>query len=130
MMGLVPRHRGFDWLGGHVQDGEIVGRNEHFDAASRAGLAANEACAFKDQDHLVDRRRSDAETVLDIGFGGRPQVDARVGVDEGEVLPLGGCEGGFVFARHLIHLSIRLRLRTGGGDERTLSCDPDPRRAR
>ena len=30
----------------------------------------------------------------------------RVGVDEGEILPLGGREAGFVSARHLIYLSI------------------------
>jgi hypothetical protein len=51
-------------------------------------LAANEAGTFKGQNHLMDRRRGDAETVLDVGFGGRPQVDARVGVDEGETLSL------------------------------------------
>jgi hypothetical protein len=78
----------------------------------------------------VDGRRGDAEGALDVGFGGRPQVDARVGVDEGEILPLGGREAGFVSARHLIHLSIRLRLRSGGGDEHTVSCDLDPIRAR
>ena len=75
----------------------------------------------------MDGRRGDAETTLDVGFGGRPQVDARVGVDEGEILALGGREAGFVAARHLLHLSIRLRLRTGGSDECTLSCDPDPK---
>jgi hypothetical protein len=35
-----------------------------------------------------------------------------------------------VSARHLIHLSIRLRLQPGGSDECTLSCEPDPIRAR
>jgi hypothetical protein len=44
-------------------------------------------------------------------------------------LPLGCREAG-LSARHLIHLSIRLRLQTGGGHECTLSCDPDPTRAR
>jgi hypothetical protein len=68
--------------------------------------------------------------VLDVSFGGRPQVHARVGIDEGEILPLDGREAGSVSARHLIHLSIRLRLQTGGGDEYTLSCDLDPVRAR
>ena len=67
----------------------------------------------------------DAEAALDIGFGGRSEIDARVGVDEGEILALGGREAGFA-ARHLIHLSFRLRLRTGGRHEHTLSRDPDP----
>ena len=93
-------------------------------------MAANEARAFEGKNHLVDGWRGDAETALDVGFGGWPEVDARVGVDEGEKLALGGREAGFVSARHLIHLSIRLRLQTGGGDEYTLSCDLDPVRAR
>ena len=95
-----------------------------------AGLAADEARAFEGKNHLMDRRRGYAEAALDVGFGGWPQVDARVGVDEGEILPLGGREAEIVSARHLIHQSIRLRLRNGGGDEHTLSCDPDPIRAR
>ena len=78
----------------------------------------------------MDGRRGDAETALDVGFGGRPEVDARVGVDEGEILALGRREAGFVSARQLIYLSIPLRLRTGGGHECRLSRDPDPIRAR
>ena len=72
----------------------------------RPRLAANEASAFEGQNHLMDGRRGDAETALDVGFGGRPEVDARVGVDEGEILALGRREAGFVSARQLIHLSI------------------------
>ena len=70
--------------------------HEHLDAAWHAGLAADEARAFEVENHLVDGRRGDAKAALDVGFGGRPQVDARVGVDEGEILPLGGREAGFV----------------------------------
>ena len=54
----------------------------------------------------MDGRRGDAETALDVGFGGRLEVDAHVGVDEGEILALGRREAGFVSARHLIHLSF------------------------
>ena len=43
----------------------------------------------------MDGWRGDAETALDVGFGGRPEVDARVGVDEGETLALGRREAGF-----------------------------------
>ena len=100
--------------------------HEHLDAAWHPGLAADEACAFEGQNDLVDGRRCDAEAALDIGFGGGAQVDPRVGVDEGEILPLGLSEAGFVAARHLIQPWIHLRLESGGADERTLSCDLDP----
>ena len=45
---------------------------------------------------------------LHVGFGGRPAVQARVGVDERQILALLGREArGCASARHLIHLSIR-----------------------
>ena len=81
---------------------------EDFDAARHAGLATDEARAFESKNHLVDGGWSDAEAALDVGFGGRPQVNARIGVDEGQILALPGCEAGSLAARHLIHLSIRL----------------------
>ena len=89
------------------QDGQVLGRNEHLDAARDAGLAADEAGAFEGEHHLVDGGRGDAEVALHVGFGGRPAVHARVGVDEGQILALLGREAGSVPARHLIHLSIR-----------------------
>jgi len=58
-------------------------------------LAANEACTFEGQNHLMHGGWSDAETALDVGFGGRLQIDARVGVDKGEILSLGRGEAGF-----------------------------------
>ena len=82
-------------------------------------MAANEARTLEGQNHLMDGRRSDAERrwwqLRRAASGSRG-----VGIGEGEILPLGGREAGFVFARHLIHLSIRLRLETGGGYECTL----------
>ena len=57
-------------------------------------------------------------------------MEARIGVDERQILALLGREGGPGSARHLIHLSIHLGLQRGGCDEHTLSCDVDPMRAR
>src|SRR3977135_4003130 len=102
---------------------------EDFDAARHAGLATDEARAFESKNHLVDGGWSDAEAALDVGFGGRPQVHARIGVEEGQILALPGCEAGSLAARHLIHLSIRLGLQPGGCDECTLPCRVDPIRA-
>ena len=55
----------------------VLGRNQHFDAARDAGLAADEALAFEGENHLVDGRRGDAEAALDVGFGGRPHPSSR-----------------------------------------------------
>ncbi|MFB9266012.1 hypothetical protein ACFFWD_23130 [Bradyrhizobium erythrophlei] len=40
-------------------------------------MAANEACAFEGQDHLVDRRRGHAKVALHLPFGGRAAMHAR-----------------------------------------------------
>jgi transposase len=71
-------------------------------------LAADEACPFEGEDHLVDGGRGDAEMMLHLAFGGRAAMDARVGVDEGQILALLRGEARRFLARHLIHLSIRL----------------------
>ena len=71
-------------------------------------MSADEACALKSENHLVDGRRCDAEPALDFGLGRGLQVDARVGIDEGQILALFVRETLHQFARHLIHLSIRL----------------------
>jgi len=41
---------------------------------------------------LVDRGRADTEVALHVGFGGRASEDARIGVDEGQVLALLFCK--------------------------------------
>ena len=92
------------WLG-VSKTGRCSGEISTLMLRGTPGWRRIEALAFESENHLVDGRRGDAEAVLDVGFGGRPQVHARVGVDEGEILPLGGREAGFVSARHLIHLS-------------------------
>ena len=97
-----------------LQDRQVLWRHENLDTAWDAGLAADEACPFEGEDHLVDRRRGHAEVPLHFVFGRGPPMDAGVGVDEGQVLALLGRETGFRSARHLIHLSIRLGLQPGG----------------
>ena len=44
---LVPRRRGFDGLIVSEQGGQMLWRDEDFDAARYAGLASDEACAFQ-----------------------------------------------------------------------------------
>ena len=51
-------------------------------------MTSNEAVSFEGEDHLVDRRRADAEMALDVGFGGWASEHVGVGMDEGEVTPL------------------------------------------
>ena len=53
-----------------------------------ARLAPDEAISFERHDHLVNRRRSDLEMALHVGFGGRAAKHVRIGVDEGQVLAL------------------------------------------
>ena len=72
--------------------------DEHFDTSRGAGLTADESQVFEGEDHLVDGGRRDLKVPPQIGFGGRPAVDAAIGVDEGQVLPLGGCEAGLAAA--------------------------------
>ena len=88
--------------------------------------AADQSCSFEGENHLVDGRRSDAEELLHVGLGWRSPIEARIGVDECQILALLGREGGPGSARHLIYLSIYLGLQRGGCDEHTLSCDVDP----
>ena len=84
-----------------LQDWQVFWRHENLDTAWDAGLAADEACPFEGEDHLVDRRRGHAEVPLHFVFGRGPPMDAGVGVDEGQVLALLGRETGFRSARHL-----------------------------
>ena len=55
-------------------------------------MTANEAVSFERHDHLVDRGRADLKVALHVGLGGRATEHVRVGVDEGQVLPLLFCE--------------------------------------
>ena len=64
---------------------------------------------FECQQHLVNRGWADAEILLQVGFGWRPAVQARVQVDVGQILTLLGCED-FSRATHAGH-SIQLFVR-------------------
>ena len=58
------------------------------DAPGDAGLASDETVSLEGYDHLVYRRRADLKVALDVGLGGRATEHVRVGVDEGQILPL------------------------------------------
>ena len=58
------------------------------DASGDAWLAADEAVAFEAEDHLMDRRRSDAKMPLHVGFGRRLTEHARIDIDEGQIVAL------------------------------------------
>ena len=63
-------------------------RDEDFDASGDAPLSRDEAVAFEAEDHLMDRRRADAEVTLYVGLGGRLAEHVAIDVDEGEVVAL------------------------------------------
>jgi hypothetical protein len=60
------------------QDGELLRRDQRFDAARQAGLAPDEARAFEAEYHLVDGKRGHPEVPLHLPFGRWPAVHARV----------------------------------------------------
>ena len=62
--------------------------NENVDAAGDAGLSADETVPFETEDHLMDRRRADAEVSLHVSFGGRLTEHALIDADEGQILAL------------------------------------------
>ena len=62
--------------------------DEDFDASGDAWLSAEETGALEAENHLMDGRRCDAEVALHVGFGGSPAEDARVDIDEGQVVAL------------------------------------------
>jgi hypothetical protein len=51
-------------------------------------MPTDESVAFEAEDHLVDRRRGDAEMALQIGFGRSLTEHALIDADEGQVLAL------------------------------------------
>jgi hypothetical protein len=52
----------------------------------RPSVASDEPRAFERQHHLANRRWTDVETFLHVGFGRRPPVQARIGVDKRQIL--------------------------------------------
>ena len=78
-----------------MKDRQALGRDDQLDASGCAGGPLDEAGAFKGEDHLVNGGRGDAEEAPHVGFSGRAGIDAGIGVDECQVLPLPGREGWF-----------------------------------
>ncbi len=62
--------------------------HQQFDAARNARLTLDQPSAFECEQHLVDGWRGDAKAALQVGLGWRPAEDQRVGMDEGQILPL------------------------------------------
>jgi len=77
---------------GSTQDREYFRRNEDFDAARDTRLSPDQPGSFEGQHHLVDRGRADAEMPLKVSFGRRPAEDARICINEGQILTLLGRE--------------------------------------
>ena len=71
-----------------LEDWQFVGRDEDVDTSGDAGLSADEAIAFETDHHLMNRRGSDAEMPLHVGFRWGLPEHARIDVDEGQVLAL------------------------------------------
>src|SRR3954471_1707828 len=122
---LVPRHRGFDRLG-VTENGQVFGGEEHLDAARDAWLAANVAEPLQREDHLVHGRRAELEMALHVGLGRGTAVDAGIGVDERQVLPL---PRGEAFRGHCYTIDSSAPLATERQNEHTLSGRAERSRA-
>ena len=78
----------------------------------------------------MDGGRGDAEEAPHVGFGGRAGIDAGIGVDEGQILPLLGRETRFGWAVTSQRSSgCRGFERRGDPDDCTLSRGPERSRA-
>ena len=75
-----------------MKDRQALGRDDQLDASGCAGSSLDEASAFEGEDDLVEGGRGDAESAPLVGFGGRAGMDAGIGVDERQALPLPGRE--------------------------------------
>lgn len=73
----------------------MVRINDQLDAAGDPRLPSDETRTFEGQDHLVNRRWADAKVLLHVGFGRRPAVQARIQMNERQILTLLGREGFF-----------------------------------
>jgi hypothetical protein len=83
-----------------AEEGQAFRGDQHLDTSRYPGLTADQAGAFQGQDHLVHGGWSDLEMALHVGLGRGTAMNARVGVDEGQVLALPVSEA---FLRHLPH---------------------------
>src|SRR6185437_4087820 len=84
--------------------GERLALDEEADAAGQAGLSVDESGLLQADHHLMHRRRADLEEALHVRLRRGAADDQRVGLDEGEVLPLPRREAGSRIIRHRILL--------------------------
>ena len=66
--------------------------DEDVDASGDAWLSADESVPFEAENHLMDRRRGDAEMALHVGFGRSLTEHALVDADESQIVALLVCE--------------------------------------
>lgn len=69
---------------------QLIAGHQQLDRAALTRRPLDESQLLQTQDHLMDRWRRYPEIPLHVCFRRRTQVDLRVIVDEGEVLPLPG----------------------------------------
>ena len=67
---------------GSAKDREQFRWDEDLDTARDPRLPSDQPGSFEGDHHLVDGWWTDAEVSLQVGFGGRPTEDARIGIDE------------------------------------------------
>jgi hypothetical protein len=102
-----------------TQDREQFRRNDDFDAARDPRLPSDQAGSFEREHHLVDGWRTDPEVPLQVRFGRRSAEDARIGIDEGQILTLLWREAWYSGRgrhRQLVDRALR-----GAGDSRSSS---------
>ena len=71
-----------------IEDRQVLRWDEDVDASGNARPSADEAVAFEAENHLMDRRRADAEMPLHVGFGRSLTEHVPIDVDEGPILAL------------------------------------------
>ncbi len=105
---------------GVAEDGQVLWSHEHLNGARHPRLTPDEPDAFEGEQHLVHGGRADLEVALQVGLGRRAAMDARIGIDEGQVLALLVREAGA--RRGLMHAAdlIQGDLDQGGRHEHTL----------
>lgn len=93
-----------------AQNWQRLGCDHELDTAGYALFTFNEAISFEGEHHLVDGGCGDRKVPLHICFSGWAPEHARIGIDEGQVLPLSGGEAGLcgrdIFVKELIHFGF------------------------
>jgi len=93
---------------GSTQNGKQLWSDEYFDAARDTLLSSNESRPLESEHHLVDGWWAHAEVSLQVGLGRRSAKDARIGIDEGQILTLLGREnwGGGRRHRYMVYAGL------------------------